>query len=119
MLLRGISFILTLAATTPAPMRDCPGTSIDGYKVILDNVNVLGPPTQDANLLLGRLRQKVQFELAAVQLEITPQMVWSRAATARRRTSPISIPPSARRFCFGARSIRKASRFTCAVMPGW
>jgi len=75
MFLRRIFFLLTLAAAAAAQMRDCPGISIDGYKVMLDNVSVLGPQTQNANLLLSRLRQKVQFDLAAVQLEVTPQMV--------------------------------------------
>lgn len=76
MLLRRIVFLLTLAAAAaPAQMRDCPGISIDGYKVILDNVSVLGPGTQDTNLLLSRLRQKVQFDLAAIQIETTPQLL--------------------------------------------
>jgi hypothetical protein len=71
-----IFFFLTLAAAVaPAQMGECPEISIEGYKVILDNVNVLGTGTQPANLLLGRLRQKVQFDLTAIQLETTPQMV--------------------------------------------
>jgi hypothetical protein len=76
MLPRRLVFFLTLAvAAAPAQMRDCPGISVDGYKVILDNVSVLGPGTSSATLLLNRLRQKVQFDLAAMQLETTPQMV--------------------------------------------
>jgi len=76
MFLRRIFFLLTLAITAAlAQLHDCPGISTDGYKVLLDNVSIVGPGTQDANLLLSRLRQKVQFDLGAMQLETTPQMV--------------------------------------------
>jgi hypothetical protein len=76
MLFRRVCLLLALAAAAaPAQMRDCPGISNDGYKVMLDNLSVLGPGTDTARLLLTRLRQKVQFDLTAIQLEITPQMV--------------------------------------------
>jgi hypothetical protein len=75
-LLRRMFLLLTLAAAAaPAQMRDCPGIAIDGYKVMLDSVSVLGPGTQPANLLLSRLRQKVQFDLGDIQLETSPQVV--------------------------------------------
>jgi hypothetical protein len=73
---RRVFFLLiAIPAAAPAQMRDCPGISIDGYKVMLDNVSVTGAGAQDSTLLLNRLRQKVQFDLAAIQLETTPQMV--------------------------------------------
>lgn len=73
---RRVCFLLALAAAAvPAQLRDCPGISIDGYKVMLDNVRVSGAKTEDALLLLNRLRQKMQFDLAAIQLETIPQTV--------------------------------------------
>ncbi|HUI56582.1 MAG TPA: hypothetical protein VLY04_16515 [Bryobacteraceae bacterium] len=75
MLLQRLLFLLTLAAAATAQMRDCPGISGDGYKVMLDNLSVFGPGGQTTTLLRDRLRQKVQFDLSAIQLETTPQMV--------------------------------------------
>jgi hypothetical protein len=76
MLLRRVCMLVGLAAAvSPAQMRDCPGLSVDGYKVMLDNVSVVGPGTDASKQLLDRLRQKVQFDLAAIKLETTPQMV--------------------------------------------
>jgi hypothetical protein len=54
MLLRRIFFLLALAAAA-AQMRDCPGISIDGYKVMLDNVSVVGPQTPDCQPGGGRM----------------------------------------------------------------
>ena len=76
MLLRRMFLFLILAGEClTAQMVDCPGISIDGYKVMLDKVSVLGPGTQTSELLLNRLRQKVQLDLAAAKLETTPEMV--------------------------------------------
>ena len=74
MLVQSVSVLLALLGTAAlAQMVDCPGISNDGYKVILDGIRLTGPGNQDANLLLSRLQQKVQFDLAAMQLETTPQ----------------------------------------------
>jgi hypothetical protein len=76
MLLRRFFFLLTLAgAAAPAQLRECPGIANPGYKVMLDNLGVLGPGTQSAQLLRDRLRQKVQFDLANIQLETSPQLL--------------------------------------------
>jgi len=76
MLLRQVWMLLALTASVLlAQMRDCPGISVDGYKVMLDNVSVLGPGTETTRLLLDRLRHKVRVNLEAIQLETTPQML--------------------------------------------
>jgi hypothetical protein len=76
MLLRRVCLLLALAASALlAQMRDCPGISVEGYKVMLDNVSVMGSGTETTKQLLDRLRQKVRFNLTAIQLETTPQMV--------------------------------------------
>jgi hypothetical protein len=76
MVLLCMFLLLTLAATTAtAQMRDCPGISADGYKVILDNVTVLGPGNPTTNQLLSRLRQKVQYDLGNIQVETAPPVI--------------------------------------------
>jgi hypothetical protein len=43
--------------------------------VMLDNVSVLGQGAAATTQLLKRLQQKMQFDLTAIQLEITPRVV--------------------------------------------
>ncbi len=76
MLLDRILLLLSLAAVVaPAQMRECPAMSVDGYKIVLDNVSVRGSKTDFSTLLLTRLRQKVQLDLGDIQLDTTPQLV--------------------------------------------
>jgi hypothetical protein len=76
MLLRRAGLILALqAAALTADIRDCTGISTDGYKIVLDNLSIVGPGTDTARQLFTHLREKVQFDLQATQLETTPQMV--------------------------------------------
>lgn len=42
---------------------------------MLDGLSLAGPANPESNTLLSRLRQKVRFDLAALQLETTPQTV--------------------------------------------
>src|SRR5215813_7620203 len=70
-----ISIFILISAGAAAQIRDCPGIAIDGYKVMLDGLSVAGPSNAESNTLLNRLRQKVRFDLAALQLETTPQTV--------------------------------------------
>lgn len=71
-----LSFLLILVnAIVFAQLRECPGISADGYKIIVDNIGVVGSGGQESALLLSHLQQKLQFDLATLQLETDPPMI--------------------------------------------